>query len=379
MKIPFRQHHLFQILHLFDSQKGPLDLLLSHYFRAHKAVGAKDRQQICETLYGMIRWRGLLDHLCSPPPSWEKRAQLYMSGFNPTDYLKRQEIPPHVRVSFPKALFQLLAHHYGEEKALEICLVQNGTAPTTVRVNALKITREELLKKWEGLFALSITAKSSLGITFAKKHNFFALEEFKAGFFEIQDEGSQLIAALVQARPKEQVLDYCAGSGGKTLAFAPDMKESGQIYLHDIRPQALEEARKRLRRAGIQNAQPLFPDSSKKSQLLQKMDWVLVDAPCTGLGTLRRNPDMKWKFEPQNLEELIPKQRAIFEEALAFLRPGGKIVYATCSSLPEENENQVDFFMRQFGLELDSTPFFSLPQRGGMDGFFGAVLKKQSV
>ncbi len=122
------------------------------------------------------------------------------------------------------------------------------------------------------------------------------MPEFKQGLFEVQDEGSQLIANLMDPTPGDQVMDYCAGSGGKTLAFAPKMQHRGQIYLHDIRPWALDEARKRLKRAGIQNAQVVLPEDPKLNKLRGKMDWVLVDAPCTGSGTFRRNPDMKWKF-----------------------------------------------------------------------------------
>jgi 16S rRNA C967 or C1407 C5-methylase (RsmB/RsmF family) len=221
------------------------------------------------------------------------------------------------------------------------------------------------------------TSTSPLGITFQKKINFFELPEFKEGLFEVQDEGSQLLAFLVKAKPGQQVLDYCAGSGGKTLAFAPSMQNKGQIFLHDVRPKALLECRKRLRRAGIQNAQTVAHDSPKLSKLKKKMDWVLVDAPCTGTGTLRRNPDMKWKFSQEILSRLIGQQRMIFEKALSYMRPEGRIVYATCSILQEENQEQIEHFLKTYSLELEGETFQTFPALGGMDGFFGAILKKQ--
>jgi 16S rRNA (cytosine967-C5)-methyltransferase len=232
------------------------------------------------------------------------------------------------------------------------------------------------LQKWKDLYEISPCSHSPWGITFHKKINFFELSEFKEGLFEIQDEASQLTADLVAVEPKEKVLDFCAGSGGKTLAFAPKMQNSGQIYLHDIRLAVLSEAQKRLRRAGVQNAQLLLPtDERKKRMLKEKMDWVLVDVPCSGTGTLRRNPDMKWKLDLSLIERLVAEQRQIFEQALSFLRPGGHIVYATCSILPQENQEQISFFQEKFKLELSKPPFHSFPKRGGMDGFFGAILK----
>ncbi len=371
----FREHHLFAILHSFELQKLPLDVFLRNYFRLNKAIGAKDRRFIADSIYGMIRWRGLLDHLAPKPPSWEARYACYQKT-NPLDLLKKEEIPPHVRVSFPKVFFQKIAESYGEERALDLCRTSNTPAPTTVRANLLKISREELLQRWQGIYQVAPTRASPWGIVFHRKINFFDTVEFKEGLFEIQDEGSQLVGNLVDALPKEQVLDYCAGSGGKTLAFAPRMQQKGVIYLHDIRPHALDEAKKRLKRAGIQNAQLLYPDDRAKSKLKGKMDWVLVDAPCSGTGTLRRNPDMKWRFDPSRLDPLLEEQRVIFREALEYLKPSGRIVYATCSILPQENENQVRYFQETYQLSLAAPLFLTFPEEGGMDGFFAAVLKK---
>lgn len=377
MKIPFCDHHLLIAINEFENQTLPLDSFLSDYFRSHKAVGAKDRKFIAETIYGMIRWKGLLDYLSGSEITWEKRLDLYRLN-KQHNYLKDETIPLHIRLSFPEPLFDLIVNSHGIEKAISLCNICNFPAPTTIRVNSLKTSRDALLNKWKEVFDIIPSEKASHGIQFLKKINFFALEEFKQGFFEVQDEGSQLLADLVQAAPGDLVMDYCAGSGGKTLAFAPRMQGKGQIFLHDIRPFILQESKKRLRRAGIENAQIALPDDAKLKKLKKKMDWVLVDAPCSGTGTLRRNPDMKWRFSVEAFEKLVGLQRSIFEKALSYLAPEGKIVYATCSFLKEENELQVEHFLKTYSLELIQQPFQTLPTENGCDGFFGAVLKRKT-
>lgn len=373
-KIPFREHHLFTLLERYSQQTFPLDLFISHYFRDNPALGSKDRAFIADTIYALVRWQGLLDYL-SPDSSWEDRYRIYLK--TDLDQLQLQEeIPLATRMSFPKFLFDLLVHNFGMDKARELCLICNTPAPTTIRVNSLKISRDNLLKKWQDVYQVSPTLSSLDGIIFHKKINFFQLPEFKEGLFEVQDEGSQLLAHLMQVKPGQQVLDYCAGSGGKTLAFAPMMQGKGQIYVHDIRLFALQEARKRLRRAGIQNYQILQPNSQHLTKLKKKLDWILVDAPCSGTGTLRRNPEMKWKFNQEMLTRLIGQQRMIFEKALSFLHPEGSIVYATCSLLEEENQSQIKHFISTYSLTIEGEPFQTLPSYGGMDGFFGVVLKR---
>ncbi|NGX55460.1 MAG: hypothetical protein KR126chlam2_01095, partial [Chlamydiae bacterium] len=266
-------------------------------------------------------------------------------------------------------------NQYGEEKAMRLCQICNTPAPTTVRINPLKTTREELLAQWEKEYEVTPCDHSTYGIQFKKRIPFFTLDAFKNGLFEVQDEGSQLIALKVKSSPGDQVMDYCAGSGGKTLAFAHQMEGRGQIYLHDIRPLALQQARKRLCRAGIQNGQFLTPEHPLLEKLKKKMDWVLVDAPCSGTGTLRRNPDMKWKFDDDLVKKLVGEQRVIFERALSFVKPGGKITFATCSILREENEEQLAHFLKVYDLKMVGDPFVSLPSFGGMDGFFAVTLE----
>jgi 16S rRNA (cytosine967-C5)-methyltransferase len=373
-QIPFREHHLFALLDAYSSQTLPLDLFISHYFRDHASLGSKDRAFIADTVYSLVRWQGLLDYVASSS-SWQERYKTFLQ-VNFDQLQQREDIPLARRVSFPQNLFDLLVKNYGTEKAVDLCLTCNYPAPTTVRANTLKISRDDLLTRWKGLYEVSPTPISPDGIIFHKKFNFFQMPEFKEGLFEVQDEGSQLLAHLIQVKPGELVLDYCAGSGGKTLAFAPFMQGKGQIYVHDIRPFALQEARKRLKRAGIQNHQILLPTSPHLAKLKKKMNWILVDSPCSGTGTLRRNPDMKWKFNQEMVTRLLGQQRMIFEKALSFLHPNGRIVYATCSLLKEENQAQVEHFLSTYSLVQEGAFFQTFPTVGGMDGFFGVVLKR---
>lgn len=373
--LEFRQYHLHQIFdHLLDDST-PLDLILAHYFRQNKALGSKDRKYIGETLYQLMRHKTLLDHFITGEKTWSKRLSIFLE--QPLDALAQtQSLQEHEKVSFPKKLFDYLVNDYGLETATKLASASNVRAPITIRVNTLKISRDKFLKKYENDFEMQASQHSPVAIEILKRVPLFQHETFKKGYFEMQDEASQLIAFLVQAKPKDKVLDFCAGSGGKALAIAPSMQNSGVIYLHDIRDGILLQAKKRCKRAGIQNVQFYGSTSKHLKGLKGNMDWVLVDAPCSGSGTYRRNPDLKWKFSDQMLEEVTTKQRSIFEEALNYLKPGGKIVYSTCSFLKKENEDQVNYFLKQHNLKLVDTPFSSVDHFEQMDGFFGAVFQK---
>lgn len=368
---PFRIHHLLSLFAEYDKSRLPLDRAMADYFRAHKALGSKDRGYIAETAYALMRWRDLLDAHLAPPYTWEKRLEL-LDNVDHDD----EALAPHTRLSFPQVLYDLLVSSWGEAKAREICRVSNTQAPITIRANLLKTTRDELLRRLMRDYDVVAGLHSPTAIHFLKREPLFTLPEFKEGLFEMQDEASQLIAGLVDAKPGDHVLDFCSGSGGKTLAFAPGMQGQGQIYLHDIRQRALDEAKQRLRRAGIQNVQFVKDHSDQLKRLKKKCDWVLVDAPCTGTGTLRRNPDMKWRFDEETLPRLTGTQRTIFEQALSYLKPGGKIVYATCSVLKAENDDQIKHFLATYPVILAGEPMQIFPTEGGMDGFYGATLCK---
>lgn len=350
---PFREYHYDNFLLDWQNKGGALDASLAAYFRHHKAIGSKDRLEISEKVYHHVRW------------------QLVPEGKDVND----PSLPLATRVSAPLPLWNAFVKSYGEEKAFQLLLDSNFPAPTTIRVNTLKTTREALFERWKTTYDVSKTEHSPQGIIFNKKILFFSLPEYREGLFEVQDEASQMVALHVKVAPGDHVLDWCAGAGGKTLALAPSTLGKGQIYLHDIRKGVLYEAKKRLARAGVQNAQFLFPDERvKQDRLKKKMDWVLVDAPCSGTGTLRRNPDMKYRFSDELLRNFIGEQRKIFEKALSFLKPTGKIVWSTCSILKDENEDQIAHFLKTYPLKLVQEPFRSYPMKGGMDGMFAATL-----
>jgi 16S rRNA C967 or C1407 C5-methylase (RsmB/RsmF family) len=353
--IPYREYHFRSLLKLFKYEKTPLDLIVRRYFRLNKSLGSKDRAWIGETIYHYIRWENLYDAL----------------NLDPIEPLPSTEtLPLHLQLGTPEKLFDTLKTTYGEETAISICQINQTRAPITIRANTLKITRDDLIKKLSAQFTVQPAPHSKNGILFDSRINFSLLPEFKEGLFDVQDEASQLGSALICPSLKNQILDYCAGAGGKSLAIAPNMHQSGQLYLYDIRPQALQEAKKRLKRAGIQNAQFNLPPSKKS------MDWVIVDVPCSGSGTYRRNPDLKWKFDSLDLTHLIQEQQFIFEQALSYLHPKGTIVYMTCSILPEENEAQIDYFQKKYNLEAIQK-FQTLPLLNGMDGFFAVSLKRK--
>jgi len=317
----------------------------------------------------MTRWKTLIEYLCQTDDTLDK-----LSTFRKMDLQQVQEdpsIPEPIRFGVNNYLYRRFKEIFGPEQTRKLCHTLNTQAPTTVRVNLLKTTREALFASWENQFEMTLCEKAPAGIRFKKRTPLFALPEFKLGLFEVQDEGSQCMAALVKAKPGDHVLDYCSGSGGKTLAFAPAMEGKGQIYLNDNRPWVLLEAKKRLRRAGVQNAQFVLPR--------KKVDWLITDVPCSGTGTLRRNPDAKWKIDAPLVDRLVEQQREIVAEALHHLKDGGHLVYVTCSILPEENENQVQYFLKTHPLELVEKPVSILPEEGGMDGFFAASFKKQTL
>ncbi len=374
---PFRIHHLTQAVEEFSHQSLPLDLFLNQYYRANKALGSKDRLFLSDTLYAIIRWKGLLDASGEENQTWETRVDNFLKST--IDELRANpKLAPHDKVSFPEWLFSRLEKQLGLQKAEEVCLICNQQAPPTIRVNLAKTNRDTLLTSLKKYGSVTPTAISSQGIVFSDRMNYFEIPEFVKGEFEIQDEGSQLLADLLQPKPQDHILDFCAGSGGKTLAFAHKTEGKGQIYLHDIRPKALQQAKKRLKKAGVQNAQIIVAGEPRLKKLKGKMQWVFVDAPCSGTGTLRRNPEMKWKLNEETIARMVGMQRNIFEQALSYLAPGGSIIYGTCSILAEENELQTAHFIQTYGLEVVGNPLQILPQENGADGFYGVVFRKKT-
>lgn len=379
-----RIRHVENALGMFEKMRKsetpylPLDLFLRRYFQAHKFLNEKDRAWVAEKTYELYRWRGLLDNVATPPHNWVTRMRTFFVNDRWRSHTTNPKLPHHVRCSFSEEMFSKIEQNLGTKAAREVCDIMNEPPVTFLRVNTAKISRD---KVFSYLAARDVpvekTLNSKIGLMLASKQKLLALPEYKMGYFEIQDESSHLIAQQVDAKPGELVMDYCAGSGGKTLALAPPMQNKGMVFLYDNRDQKLYEGKKRMRNAGIKNYMILPPAHPLMPKLRAKMDWVLVDAPCSQSGALRRNPDMKWTFSEERLDRWVAQQREIFEEALKYVKDGGKIVYATCSVLDEENAQQVRYFCEKFGLYLSHQPLHALPQSRGMDGFFCATMERR--
>jgi len=379
-----RVRHLENALNVFDAaRKGetpylPLDHFLRRYFQAHKNLADADRAWIADKTYEVYRWRGLLDHIGPAPHTWVNRLRTFFVGDRWRSQTQNDKLPHHVRCSFPQELFSRMEGSMGTKGARSVCDVLNETPVTFLRVNVARIQRDKVYKF---LCSRSVpvekTLTSKVGLLLASKQKLLDLPEYKLGYVEIQDESSQVISQQVAAKPGELVLDYCAGSGGKALCIAPPMLNTGQVYLHDIRDMILFDSKKRMRRAMVRNYTIVHPSHPLLPKLRGKMDWVLVDTPCSQTGALRRNPDMKWVYSDDRLWRWVAQQRSIFECAVKYLKPEGKIVYATCSVLDEENAQQVRFFCEKFGLYLSHPPMHALPQSRGMDGFFVATMERR--
>jgi 16S rRNA (cytosine967-C5)-methyltransferase len=330
----------------------------------------------------------------------EKMAHILQVFLKPVAVLKE---PAFMRIgvehSFPDWMVQKFIEQYGESEVEKICAGLNEQAPLTLRVNTLKATVEQCqaeLSK-QGIETTK-TSLSPFGLNLAKRINVFSLSVFRDGWFEVQDEGSQLLPFLIDPKPNAKLLDVCAGAGGKTLEFAALMKNRGEIFATDINSYRLEELRKRTKRAGAQNVrvQEIRAIEDLHEQYSNFFDIVFVDAPCSGLGTIRRNPGMKWMVTEQTVNEVSDKQRSILHSSAQLVKPGGRIVYATCTLLRQENEGVVEEFMVRYpefklidangvlekwnnGLMTTDSFFKLLPHVHGTDGFFCAVLEKQAV
>ncbi len=371
---PFRQYHIVKIFSEWEEEtETPFDLHLHRYAKSHHQLGSKDRKVIRETCFQLLRWKRLLDQE-KTPLSWEERLKVFLEkGIESLE--NNGTLSLATRCSLPEWIFAKLEKAYGKEKAFEIGQTLNERAPFTIRANKIKTTREALFEELPSEYNVRSSPIAPQGILFDEPVHLLDSPLYKEGLFEIQDEASQYVSHLIKASPGDLVLDYCAGSGGKSLAIAPDMEGKGMIYLHDNRPSMLVEAVTRCERAGIKNY-ALF--SPLQEELLGKIDILLIDAPCSGSGTWRRSPDQKWKFQKEMLDDLILQQREIVKEALPYLKKGGRLIYVTCSLFEEENQDQIDYITKAFPLRLQTPPFQSIVQRNGMDGFFAATLQYYS-
>jgi 16S rRNA (cytosine967-C5)-methyltransferase len=303
------------------------------------------------------------------------------------------------QADIPEWLWQKLSTQYGEAEALTIARSMHQPASLDLRVNTIKASREEVMQRFQSESTdISLTPYSPIGLRMTQKMTISRHPYFTEGKIEVQDEGSQLLAHLVAPRRGEMVADFCAGAGGKTLAMGALMRNSGRLYAFDVSEKRLSNLGQRLKRSGLSNlhSQVIVSEQDPKLKRLQgKFDRVLVDAPCSGLGTLRRNPDLKWRQTERDISELTAKQTSILDRAARLVKANGRLVYATCSLLVDENEVIAQTFLAthpefslvpanqilaQQNIALDTGEFLKLfPHVHQTDGFFAAVFEKHVI
>ena len=440
MKLSSLIGHASELLQLVRSSERPADGVIDIFFRSHKYLGSHDRRFIAESTYGTLRHlrkcESLLMHALGanaedmiPEDGFlllivtyllavEQRTPIEVVDLQPAmksgklkpllGSLLQSLSTPHAaqttdlverigeEYSYPDWMVRRFLDQYGEKETVLLCESLNGQAPLTLRVNSLKSSVEgcqETLKQ-EGVVT-ERTRLSPFGLVVPKRINIFQIPAFRDGLFEVQDEGSQLLPFLLDPKPTAKVLDACAGAGGKTLELAAIMKNRGEIVAADVHSFRLDLLRKRAQRAGVSNVRiRLVQDvTDLADKYTEYFDIVLIDAPCSGIGTLRRNPGMKWMVTEETVREVSEKQLHILEECVPFVKAGGRIAYATCTLFCEENETVVEKFLSahaDFAIDdppldrakFDFAPYnvgkyikFS-PVRDGTDGFFIAVMKK---
>lgn len=363
----FRESHLLCLLQSFEESSLPLRLHVHKYFLNNKNLGSNDRRVITDSLYHILRWKNFFGYFSKySTVNWKDIFHISQK-INPLE--NDTPMPAWDRVSFPNWLYKKIVASLGLQIGTNVCYVLNTQAPLAIRINPIKTTRENFLLKWGSKYNLQPCTKSYLGLYTSQRISIQSIPSFHKGEFEVQDEGSQVMANLIKPNPGDIVLDYCAGSGGKSLVFAPHMKNKGKIYLYDTRKAILLEAKKRFYKSGIYNIKFFNPSMDLQC------DWIVLDVPCSGTGTIRRQPEIKWTLSEEKIISFCNLQRAIFDSAWKYLKKDGKLVYITCSILQEENEDQLTYFIKKYPIQVIEK-ISLLPVKNGNDGFFGTVLKK---
>jgi 16S rRNA (cytosine967-C5)-methyltransferase len=421
-----------EILETHAAADYPARLVLSTWARGNRFAGSKDRAAIANLVFDVLRrsssyavfmgskepralalaafldgWGYSLDELIefcdggqyapAPLSDEEKAGLLRLAENNPP------EAEPAALADIPAWLYPFVEQVFGD-RTLEEGRALATRAPIDLRVNRLKVKRSTVLNKLADLDAeplddLADIVRIKAPVGEQKSPRLEGLEAYKRGWFEVQDMGSQMVSVMTGVKAGMQVLDLCAGSGGKTLAMAALMENKGQIHAYDDEAKRLSPMSERLQRAGAHNVR-ILPSSNQGAldKLNNKMDVVLVDAPCTGSGTWRRKPDSKWRLTQAQLDERIKEQQAVLTEGALAVKSGGRLVYVTCSILPQENADQVNWFLEvnpEFSLvspqavweQTQSSPLPSsaisakdmlqmTPAHNGTDGFFIALLQK---
>ncbi|MFY1838612.1 RsmB/NOP family class I SAM-dependent RNA methyltransferase [Achromobacter xylosoxidans] len=395
----------------------PADAALSHWLRGHPGLGARDRSEVAEAVYDVLRHLRRYRQFgeSGVGPASRRLAILGLAatlgketlqeGLDPAEaeWLQRvlqidlATLPRAVRGSIPDWLDERLGAMDSPETLIEAL---NRQASLDLRVNPLKVERDAMLAELQqsaGRYEPVAMPYSPWGIRMEGRPAINRWPQFENGSIEVQDEGSQLLALLVAPRRGEMIIDFCAGAGGKTLLLGALMRSTGRLYAFDVSAARLARAKPRFARSGLSNVVPVAIDSendARVKRLAGKAQRVLVDAPCSGIGTLRRNPDLKWRQHPEALAELGQLQERILNSAARCVAPGGRLVYATCSLLAEENEVQAERFLashpdferldaaeilagRCDNLKLEG-PYVQLrPDVHGTDGFFAAVFERR--
>ncbi len=388
-------------LHEIFNEERYADKVVQKLLKRDKRWGSRDRSFVAETVYEIVRWKRLYAEIADvkEPFSRENLWRIFavwatLRGITLPDW--KQIVPTPTRrikgrfdelsnirkfkESIPDWLDQLGEKELGKKWSDEIHAL-NQQAPVILRANTLKISRDKLRSVLEDE---NIDTEFIKGyqdaLKLVERTNVFSTEAFKNGLFEVQDASSQLVADFLEVEPGQRVVDTCAGAGGKTLHLAALMQNKGQIIAMDIYGNKLKELKRRARRAGAHNIEPRVIETTKDIKKMHgKADRVLIDAPCSGLGVLSRNPDAKWKLQPEFLDTIRKTQSEILENYSKMVKPGGKLVYATCSILPSENQDQVTSFLskeagKDFTLLKDEK---ILSHQSGYDGFYMALLEKK--
>ena len=387
-------------LHLIFNENKQADKVLKNTLKRDKRWGARDRGFIAETTYDIVRWKRLYSKIAEVKEPFN-RANLFrlftvwatLKGIQIPDWPQFENTPTRkikgkfdefskirkYKESLPDWLDDLGQKELGKKWDKEIHSL-NQLADVILRVNTLKTTKEKLQNN---LQELEIETENIKGypqaLKLVKRTNVFVTEAFKNGWFEVQDASSQKVAKFLNPKPGTRVVDTCAGAGGKSLHIAALMENKGQVIALDIYENKLKELKRRAKRNGAHNIETRTIDSSKViKKLIQKADKILIDAPCSGIGVLKRNPDSKWKLQPEFLETIKNTQREILDSYSRMVKPGGQMVYATCSILPSENEKQVqDFLERKSGKDFKFVKEEKVfPSESGFDGFYMALLQK---
>lgn len=397
---------------------APADTTLSRYFKDHPRLGSRERGAVAEGIYAILRNKSFFTDFAEAGQSPTMR-RLTILGLaeavgvdalgglteEETEFLNRIAqidrtlMPAQMQSNLPKWLFDKFVAQYGEAETLQLAHALNQPAPLDLRVNSIKATRDDVVAKLaEAPIAAEPMPYAPLGLRVLKKPSLQNLPLFKDGAIEVQDEGSQVLAQIVGAKRGEMVVDFCAGAGGKTLALGAMMRNTGRLYAFDVSEKRLAKLKPRLARSGLSNVHPVqiaHERDAKVKRLAGKIDKVLVDAPCSGLGTLRRNPDVKWRQKETAIAEMQEKQAAILDGAARLLKGGGRLVYATCSLLDEENDQIVEQFLKQHEeftlvpmhqvlaeqkIALEMGDYLKmLPHKHQTDGFFAAVLERKPL